>query len=554
MRKSTLALMVAVLTSCGGADHGTSNTSVQLGTVERMMAPLSAPSTSFESQVYRLYKAAFNREPDPAGHAYWVGLMHNGMSLYDVAWNFIASEEFKQRYGSGLTTAQYINQLYANVLDRLPDREGFTYWFSILSNRILDHHQVLVQFSESAENVVNTSRPWREVSSVAFPYIGTVLGTALLRRPDGTNLVVVNGPSADISLEWYFTCKQAPFVALGINSAGVLTNATNALGATSTALLSREMIVADFNSDGLDDFFSGNSGCHEWKILNTPIGEPNSLFLTSGGLITNATPTISAFSSYTHSVAAAVTGYSANVDVIVGSNGGDILHPYILRGDGKGGFVRDPAALVSDLEKFTAVLLEDVNGDGKADLITGTQEQSAVAGHVYLNNGQGKFNSPALPLPVGINGARNNLVQDIVATDLNGDGKKDLLLSTTQKAPIFYGNGKVQVLIGNGDGTFVDKTAIYFPTANNNRAWTQFLHLADLDQDGKLDLVLQTDMVQDADIVAYRFTGSAFEPISRDLMPRQVNSLLPVLSQGKLTLLSIYTNGGNLQAKAFQLK
>lgn len=110
----------------------------------------------FDSQearvIYRLYQAAFDRKPDEGGLHYWVGDYVNGADLNTIAAGFVNSTEFKQLYATDDT--RFLYGLYQNVLDRLPDPGGLRYWQAELA-RGMSKHEVLVSFSESAENRAN---------------------------------------------------------------------------------------------------------------------------------------------------------------------------------------------------------------------------------------------------------------------------------------------------------------------------------------------------------------------------------------------------------------
>lgn len=103
-------------------------------------------------QAYRLYRAAFDREPDRAGLGYWIDSLDDGVSLDIVAGRFIGSHEFAQRHGASLSEEDFVAALYENVLDRAPDDAGFAYWRDELQSGRRDQADVLVGFSESAEN------------------------------------------------------------------------------------------------------------------------------------------------------------------------------------------------------------------------------------------------------------------------------------------------------------------------------------------------------------------------------------------------------------------
>ena len=100
---------------------------------------------------YRLYKAAFDRVPDTAGLGFQMNALDGGLSLGQVAANFIASPEFVRTYGS-LTNTQFVNQLYVNVLDRAGDSAGVAYHLARLDGGAAGRNDVLAGFSESPEN------------------------------------------------------------------------------------------------------------------------------------------------------------------------------------------------------------------------------------------------------------------------------------------------------------------------------------------------------------------------------------------------------------------
>ncbi len=108
------------------------------------------------TQAYRLYKAAFDRTPDLAGLGYWIHKMGQGVSLLEVSNSFINSAEFNLTYGN-VDTRGFVQLLYQNVLDREPDTGGYEYWNNVLNTGALDRAGVLAKFSESAENIANTS-------------------------------------------------------------------------------------------------------------------------------------------------------------------------------------------------------------------------------------------------------------------------------------------------------------------------------------------------------------------------------------------------------------
>ena len=52
---------------------------------------------SNEEYLVRLYATFMNREPDPDGKAYWLGVMEGGMQRSDVVFGFTRSSEFTEK-------------------------------------------------------------------------------------------------------------------------------------------------------------------------------------------------------------------------------------------------------------------------------------------------------------------------------------------------------------------------------------------------------------------------------------------------------------------------
>ena len=109
-------------------------------------------------QAYRIYKAAFDREPDSGGLGYWIAQMDQGMSLSDLSAQFINSVEFRDKYGLNPSNEKFITMLYNNVLDRDPDPDGLAWWVEEMDSKPeRTPQQVLAEFSESDENQNNVA-------------------------------------------------------------------------------------------------------------------------------------------------------------------------------------------------------------------------------------------------------------------------------------------------------------------------------------------------------------------------------------------------------------
>lgn len=141
---------------------------------------------------------------------------------------------------------------------------------------------------------------------------------------------------------------------------------------------------------------------------------------------------------------------------------------YILLGNGDGTF---QTAISSNIGTSLPFLLAaDVNGDGKTDLLS--------IGFVFLGKGDGTFAAGnSFPVP--------NSTSVAALGDFNGDGKLDIVLTSGSS---FTGNlptpGSINILLGNGDGTFQS------PVTSAGIVTPEAIATGDFNGDGKLDLAL----------------------------------------------------------------
>ncbi len=101
---------------------------------------------------YRIYQAAFNRTPDQGGLGFWVAMLDQGLTGFDIAAGFVASAEFKAAYGDGISNLAMVTQFYQNILHRAPEAAGRDYWVGALNAHVATTAQVLSLISDSQEN------------------------------------------------------------------------------------------------------------------------------------------------------------------------------------------------------------------------------------------------------------------------------------------------------------------------------------------------------------------------------------------------------------------
>ena len=129
---------------------------------------LAIDASGVGGQVYRLYKAAFDRTPDAAGVGFWMHYLDQGFDVVKAAENFLNSDEFRALYDNDPALPGYqepsierfVTKLYRHVLQREPEGAGYQFWVDAMNNKdgafgkAWSRAEVLLQFADSTENKV----------------------------------------------------------------------------------------------------------------------------------------------------------------------------------------------------------------------------------------------------------------------------------------------------------------------------------------------------------------------------------------------------------------
>ena len=248
----------------------------------------------------------------------------------------------------------------------------------------------------------------------------------------------------------------------------------------------RQIVLADFNGDRRNDIFVAD---HGYDAPPFP-GHPNTLVLsTPDGRLVDSSGNLPPERGFTHSAAAADVDRDGDVDLYQGNVfGGDGSAPGILLNDGRGRFTRadDLIALpYADIaqRRYLRALFMDANADGWPDLVLGA-DNNTPSSVVLLNDG-GRFRTarPLPPKPLG----PTSIAISLATTDLDGDGRADLLVGFQRED---FSGRRIQVLLGNGDGTFRDETAARLPDQDEGPSWPYALRVGDVNNDGRIDFAV----------------------------------------------------------------
>jgi hypothetical protein len=173
------------------------------------------------------------------------------------------------------------------------------------------------------------------------------------------------------------------------------------------------------------------------------------------------------------------------------------------------------------------VALGDLNGDGHLDVVVANDDQNGTIA-VLLGNGNGTL-QPAVKYAAG------SYPEFVVLADFNNDGHLDVAVANRA----IGGPGYVNVLLGNGDGTF--RTAVsYGPYTDAFR-----LAVADFNNDGALDIAVADTASGSLLLGNGDGTFRAGSPIGAS------NTLFFAVADfngdGKLDLISAFNSGDQIQ-------
>ncbi len=237
---------------------------------------------------------------------------------------------------------------------------------------------------------------------------------------------------------------------------------TGAFGAErvfGTGLQSFDLIPAAINSDSYVDLVSADPNADEVSIM---YGRPGGAFDSDEHFADGDNPRV---------LLTADVNRDNNPDILVINQ--DSRDLAVLLGKGDGTFQPEISTPVSDLPR--AMRVGNVNTDNFLDVVVTNLHKSRVS--IFLGRGDGTFQAErfASVLPAGVSGSAEP--RSIAMADINGDTMPDLV---TGNANMDF----ISVLIGKGTGNF--ETAHVAADKNN---FPLDVHLADLNGDGRLDLV-----------------------------------------------------------------
>lgn len=428
-----------------------------------------------EATVYRLYRAAFGRQPDPRGLGFWIEALQRGMPLASIAQSFIDSDEFRGLYGANPTPEQFVTAAYLNILGREPEREGYDWWVRSIRDGA-SRAEALLGFADSTENVIALIPSMEN----GYDYI--------VERKEGEPIV----PARNSYLN-----KNNPLFR------------QTAMPGTWDAAMSRIKLAQDADPSLLG--FASRS-------------------LSLGDFFRNGT--ISMFVASPR-----FTGAYPNDNPNRLADSPALV--YFLRMGSDGKWVDDTAKVIPDPDdRLTCItpsysIVADFNSDGAPDVyIACTGVDFMVGGrwtddqtsdqHLYLSQLGGTFRHVTLPIGKVYG-------HQATAADFNGDGHVDIVSvdPVIRKTPF--------VLWGKGDGTFTEDRTI-MPADTHGK---DIYGAVAVPVEGKLNLVLSgltpgawTGSNPYFDSVAYGTKVLTYQDAKFEML-RDLTPAIPVMADGR---------------------
>ena len=101
--------------------------------------------------IIELYIAYFNRAPDAIGLSFWADAFSKGTTLEEMASLFMQQDETIANFPTNLSNGDLVDIVYQNVLGRMPDEDGRSFWVDLLDAGAVSQDQLILEVIAGAQ-------------------------------------------------------------------------------------------------------------------------------------------------------------------------------------------------------------------------------------------------------------------------------------------------------------------------------------------------------------------------------------------------------------------
>jgi len=235
--------------------------------------------------------------------------------------------------------------------------------------------------------------------------------------------------------------------------------------------LPNDIAVADMNGDGNPEMVIAD---HQSPSVTILLGDGKGGFRPAPG-----SPFDVHSRPHPHGVAVADFNRDGKPDVVTDSWGENRIE--LLLGDGKGGLLTPGRYFAVGHRPYERLRSADFNNDGLADVVTTNLDDGTVT--ILLGDGKGGFrDAPSSPFPAGAK------PWQVAVDDLDGDGNADLAIIPYQQDLTNNADSALTLLRGDGRGGFKPMAVSPLPLGDCRGA--DSVAAGDLAGDGRKTIVV----------------------------------------------------------------
>ena len=251
-------------------------------------------------------------------------------------------------------------------------------------------------------------------------------------------------------------------------------------------LLSREgpaLAKGDVNGDGLEDIYIGGARDQAGQLY---------LQTAKGGFIKQVQPVFKEYAAFEDVAAVLFDAdKDGDNDLFIGAGGNNVegysreIQHRLYKNDGKGNFSIDVRSFSNNSMNISVAVNYDYDADGDEDLFVGSRSVPynygvTPASYIYQNDGQGRFTDVTDQVSPGKALSQAGMITAALWVDVTGDKQKELVITGEWMPAKIFSYNKQRKQFEQLKQTGLEQLS----------GWWQSLATTDINGDGKADLVI----------------------------------------------------------------